>query len=939
VAALAAGLVFGAAWFELGQWREAQRLREVRADVRIALGSRSNALVSALERRLALLDGLHAFVELEVASDRLVRDFPEFASRLRAAVPGVRNLAVARGSIFELVYPVEGNERILGYDPLADPRPGVRADAQRALDGLGTVVSGPTELVQGGVGLVARRAVRRDTVVWGLVAVALDLGPILREAGLDPPPANLVVTVRPRGGRAFSGSDLTFSGHPVVQQIDVPGGRWELAGIPAGGWRPISAAERRFWGASGLVLALVPMMFVYVATWRRGLSRQYQDRMEALVEARTADLARTTLIVEKSPVVLVQWLPGDDWPVAYVSDNIAQFGYTADDFHSGRLTWADILLPEDRARVREDVGRTRDTRGRQTRHEYRIVTADGRARWMEDRTSIVEGPGGRLIHQGIIIDITDRKEREAAVREAEQRLGDILESVQLVAVMLDPGGRVTFCNGYLVDLTGWSRDEIIGKDWFELFVAEPERAAVRRWFDEALRREAPGGSRENPILTRSGATREMVWDNTVIRDGSGRVIGLGSFGRDVTEQRQLELQYRQAQKMEAVGQLAGGIAHDFNNLLQVISGYANFALEELPEGAPLGLEIGEIRLAADRATTLVRQLLAFSRRQQMERRVIDLNTTVSDLLKMLRRVIGEHLDLEFVAGADVPPVRADPGQIEQALVNLCVNARDAMPDGGSFRVTVRHADLGDSYAAAHPGVTPGRHVQLSVRDTGWGMSPEVAAHAFEPFFTTKEEGAGAGLGLSTVYGIVTQADGSITLDSEEGEGSTFQIYLPAAASQPAPEPGPAPTAPEQDTPAASGKQRETILIVDDEPSVLAVTSRILRQHGYPTLEAGTGDEALILAATRDFQLLLTDSVMPGMNGPTLAERVATLRPGVPIIRMSGSDDTARARPHYTPGTEQTYIQKPFTASDLISQVRAALATATAGPPGPGQPGA
>jgi CheY-like chemotaxis protein len=233
------------------------------------------------------------------------------------------------------------------------------------------------------------------------------------------------------------------------------------------------------------------------------------------------------------------------------------------------------------------------------------------------------------------------------------------------------------------------------------------------------------------------------------------------------------------------------------------------------------------------------------------------------------------------------------------------------------------------------------------------MSPEVAAHIFEPFFTTKEDGEGTGLGLSTVYGIVTQAGGCITVDSTEGDGSTFQIYLPAAtqlvtqptgtepaATEPAAaQPGAAaqPTAPEVST-AAGGKQRETILIVDDEPSVLAVTSRILHQHGYPTMEAGTGDEALILAATRDFQLLLTDSVMPGMNGPTLAERVAALRPGLPIIRMSGSDDTARARPHHTPGSEQAYIQKPFTASDLIGSVRAALAAAAARPPGPAQPG-
>jgi CheY-like chemotaxis protein len=345
----------------------------------------------------------------------------------------------------------------------------------------------------------------------------------------------------------------------------------------------------------------------------------------------------------------------------------------------------------------------------------------------------------------------------------------------------------------------------------------------------------------------------------------------------------------------------------------------------------------QIQAVASRGARLARQLLIFGRQEPAEPVLIDLNTLLSNIKELLRTSLGSQIEVR-VTPADAPAtVLADPSRCQQMLLNLAVNARDAMPDGGSFRITVRHAELGDGYAAAHPGVTPGRHVQLSVRDTGRGMSPEVAAHAFEPFYTTKEEDQGAGLGLSTVYGIVTQAGGSITVDSAEGDGSTFQIYLPAAATQPAPEPGP--VAPEEDLPAAAGRQRETVLIVDDEPSVLAVTSRILRQHGYPTLEAGTGDEALILAATRDFQLLLTDSVMPGMSGPTLAERVAVLRPGLPIIRMSGSDDTARVRPHDTPSTEQAYIQKPFTASDLISKVRAALTTAAAGPPSPGQPGA
>jgi two-component system cell cycle sensor histidine kinase/response regulator CckA len=533
---------------------------------------------------------------------------------------------------------------------------------------------------------------------------------------------------------------------------------------------------------------------------------------------------------------------------------------------------------------------------------------------------------------------------DPSAQELAARLAAIVEWSDDAILSKTLDGIITSWNSGAARMYGYPPEEIIGQH-VAVLIPPDRRAELGPIFDR-LRRGEPVEPFETKRRRKDGTIIDVSVRISPIRDQPGTVTGASAVARDITgrnqaeaQRRALEQELRRSDRLETLGQLAGGIAHDFNNLLAAITNYAGFIAEATAARPRVQADAVQIQAVASRGARLARQLLIFGRQEPAEPALVDLNTLLTGTLQLLRTSLGTHIEVR-VTPADQPAlVLADRSRFQQMLLNLAVNSRDAMPDGGSFRITVRHTELGDSYAAAHPGITPGRHVQLSVRDTGHGMSPEVAAHIFEPFFTTKEDGEGTGLGLSTVYGIVTQAGGCITVDSTEGDGSTFQIYLPAATEPAAAQPGAAaqPTAPEVST-AAGGRQRETILIVDDEPSVLAVTSRILHQHGYPTMEAGTGDEALILAATRDFQLLLTDSVMPGMNGPTLAERVAALRPGLPIIRMSGSDDTARARPHHTPGSEQAYIQKPFTASDLIGSVRAALAAAAARPPGPAQPG-
>jgi signal transduction histidine kinase/ActR/RegA family two-component response regulator len=394
--------------------------------------------------------------------------------------------------------------------------------------------------------------------------------------------------------------------------------------------------------------------------------------------------------------------------------------------------------------------------------------------------------------------------------------------------------------------------------------------------------------------------------------------------RDVTEQRKaeaerarLEEQLVIAQRLEAVGRLAGGVAHDFNNLLSVILSYAGFAVDELHESDPVREDIVEIQNAGRRAAALTRQLLAFSRKQILEPQVLSLNRVVTDIESMLRRLLGEDIDIEVHLDAALGSVRADPGQLEQVIMNLAVNARDAMPQGGKLTVETANVELDEGYAERHVAVEPGRFVMLSVVDTGAGMDAETKAHIFDPFFTSKERGKGTGLGLSTVYGIVKQSGGSIWVYSEPGRGSTFEVYLPRVD---------APVVDVRRKPAtALATGSETVLVVEDEPAVCKLVERILRNAGYEVLSATSGGDALLLCEQHRgaIDLLLTDVVMPQMSGRELAERVTTLCPRLEVLYMSGYTDNAIVH-HGVLVAGTHFIGKPFAAAELTRKVRDVL---------------
>jgi len=517
---------------------------------------------------------------------------------------------------------------------------------------------------------------------------------------------------------------------------------------------------------------------------------------------------------------------------------------------------------------------------------------------------------------GICRDITDRKRAEEEIRQSQQKLRIHFEHTPLAVVEWDLEFRVTAWNPSAERIFGYTRAEAIGQH-ASFIVAPPFRRHVDEIWQNLLTQT--GGTRSaNDNITRDGRTISCEWYNTPLVDDSGRVLGVASLAQDVTERVALEERLRQSQKMEAVGRLAGGVAHDFNNLLTVILGYAQILSDGVPIGSRLADSTGQIKSAAERAAGITRQLLAFSRKQVLSPRIINLNDTVMNLDSLLRRLIGEDIEVLTVPANDLGSVKADPGQIEQVIMNLALNARDAMPHGGKLTLETANAQLDDSYASEHQPIASGNYVMLAVSDTGTGMSTEVQARIFEPFFTTKEVGKGTGLGLSTVYGIVKQSGGYIWVYSEPERGATFKIYFPRVDQV-------AEAAGFDRRPADAMRGTETILLVEDDPQLRQLSSSVLAHCGYKMLVASGPEEGLVIGKEnhRDIRLLITDVVMPGMNGRQLAEKILKNSPKMRVLYISGYTNNAIV--HYGVLDDGLwFLPKPFTLSALVAKVREVL---------------
>jgi len=522
-------------------------------------------------------------------------------------------------------------------------------------------------------------------------------------------------------------------------------------------------------------------------------------------------------------------------------------------------------------------------------------------------------------------DITERKQDEEALRKSEERYRTILVNIEDGYFEVDLPGNFTFFNDSLCRMLGYSRDEMIGMG-NQQYTDQENRKKLFQAFNEVYRTGEHTKGFDWEVITKNGTKLFGEVSVSLIKDSKGQPIGFRGIARDITERKraekemaELQEQLRQSQKIEAIGRLAGGIAHDFNNLLTVIKGYSQLSLLDLNESNPLWGNIQEIQKATQRAADLTRQLLAFSRRQILDLKVLDLNALLKDLDKMLRRIIGEDIELVTLLAGDLGRVKIDPGQIEQVILNLAVNSRDAMPSGGKLTIETVNVVLDEEYAHAHVAVIPGHYVRLSISDTGVGMPRELKEKVFEPFFTTKEKGKGTGLGLSMVYGIVKQIGGNIWVYSEPGHGTTFKIYLPRVEEQ-------LDTFHALDEADSFPRGGETVLLVEDDPSVRDLALRLLRQQGYTVLEAANGVEALHVAQEHGgekIHLLLTDVVMPQMGGKELADQLKIFRPDVKVLYTSGhTDDAIVHHGVLEPGTH--FLQKPFSLKTLSHKVREVL---------------
>jgi two-component system, cell cycle sensor histidine kinase and response regulator CckA len=626
-----------------------------------------------------------------------------------------------------------------------------------------------------------------------------------------------------------------------------------------------------------------------------------------------ADEALYRSLIEDQSEFVVRWTP--DGTLTFV--NAAYCRCLGKPL--GELLGRSLFGAQEGAERLAVLGRLADPeRGRAERPELQLSRGPvGEGRWHEwtDRARYDEA--GRIVEiLSVGRDVHEKVLQRQALEESELRYRSLFDDSRDAIIISGPDGAIEDVNQAALELfEATAKDQLVGIDPNRLYEDFSQRERlIHEVTEKGFARDF-----ELRLITRRGNKRTVLDTVTAARDGDGRLLGYRGMLRDVTAERRLAEQFRQSQEMDAIGRLAGGVAHDFNNLLTVICGYSDIGLVEAAANDPLRQHFAQIQGAARRATDLTRQLLAFSRQQDLELQRLDLNRVIADFEDLLRRSISEDILLETVFEEPLWSVTADPGQLERVLMNLVLNARDAMPAGGRLVIETRNVPVHDRQPDDRvAGLAPGDYVALLVSDTGCGMDEATRGQIFEPFFTTKGRDKGTGLGLSTVYGIVKQSGGSILAYSESGEGSVFKIYLPRADGK-APQDEPATAAPAVALPPA------TVLVVDDDEAICKLAHRILAPRGLRVLTAGSAEEALAVSDSQDgvIDLLLTDLVLPGMDGLELAVAIQRRRPAIKLVVMSGYSERGRGLEERLPEGGQ-FLGKPFSPADLAQRIASAL---------------
>jgi two-component system, cell cycle sensor histidine kinase and response regulator CckA len=640
-----------------------------------------------------------------------------------------------------------------------------------------------------------------------------------------------------------------------------------------------------------------------------GIVRDVSERMKTEAQLRQSEEKYASMIRSSPGAITLRSLP--DRRYLEINDGFTRLtGYTAEEVIG--KTPADLGLWVDRLphlRTSEKLEKA----GHVEKEEFRFRTKTGEIRYGQVSAVRVTVNEEECM-LSVTHDITDSKRAEEALRQSESHFRSLVHDAPYGIYRVTADGRLLQVNPALVKMLGYDSEEELlqrnmGKDVYRDAQAR-EALVAKHWQNKKDFREVEADWRR-----KDGKIITVRMTGHVVLGKDNAAAYLEVFAEDITERRTLERQLLQSQKMEAIGRLAGGIAHDFNNLLGVILGHSDILEQHTGSNDRLRKSVEATRNAADRAAALTKQLLGFSRKQIVEPRVMDLNASVSEIEKMLHRVIGEDIELIIRLAPDLGYVKADPGQLSQILMNLTINSRDAMPGGGKLVIETANLELDETYARQHLGARPGRFIMLMVSDTGVGMDSETLSHIFEPFFTTKEIGKGTGLGLSMVYGIVKQSNGYIMAYSEPGHGTTFKIYFPRTEG----------SLPVQGKQQEIAGGTETILVVEDEPALRELACALLEDSGYTVIESLGVEDALQTAKDpqRRIDLLLTDVVMPGLDGRELASRMAALRPGLRVLYMSGyADDVIVHRGVLVQRT--LLVQKPFTKGTLLQKVREAL---------------